>query len=101
MWYCILAHINPTPEIMAKRGQFRTQHLARLQALQDQGRLLVAGPLPAIDSEEPGAAGVVGSLIVAEFSSLAAAKTWADTDPYQNGVYHKVDIYPFKRVLPA
>jgi uncharacterized protein YciI len=80
----------------------RPAHVARLQALQAEGRLIIAGPFPAIDSPDPGPAGFSGSLIVAEFSSLEAAQTWADADPYiAAGVYAKVMVKPFKKVLPA
>ncbi|RXZ42183.1 YciI family protein [Crenobacter cavernae] len=80
----------------------RPAHLERLQALQDEGRLIVAGPFPAIDSLDPGPAGFSGSLIVAEFTSLDAAKTWADADPYvAAGVYEAVDVKPFRKVFPA
>jgi uncharacterized protein YciI len=75
--------------------------LERLYALRDAGRLLLAGPLPAIDSEDPGVAGFTGSLIVAEFDDLVAARAWADADPYRNaGVYARVTVKPFKKVLP-
>ena len=77
-------------------------HLARLRELQDQGKLLVAGPCPAIDSENPGDAGFTGSLIIAEFDSLVAAQHWADQDPYITaGVYKNVTVKPYKKVLPA
>ena len=80
----------------------REKHLARLNDLQDQGRLLVAGPCPAIDTENPGDAGFTGSLIVAEFKSLTDAQAWADDDPYiAAGVYAKVTVKPYKKVLPA
>ena len=79
----------------------RPAHLERLKALQDEGRMILAGPCPAIDSPDPGPAGFSGSLIVAEFSSLEAARAWADADPYvAAGVYARVDVRPFKRVLP-
>jgi len=79
----------------------RPDHLARLQALKDEGRLLVAGPLPALDTEEPGPAGFTGSLVVAKFDSLAEAEAWAEADPYvAAGVYDGVDVRPFKPVLP-
>jgi len=79
----------------------RSAHLARLNALQDAGRLVLAGPLPSIDSPEPGGHGFVGSLIVAEFENMAAARAWADADPYVAAqVYREVEIYPFKKVLP-
>ena len=84
-----------------KRLAARPAHLARLEALKNAGRLLLAGPFPAIDSNDPGPAGFSGSLIVAEFDNLEAAQAWADADPYLAvGVYAKVAIRPFKRVLP-
>lgn len=84
-----------------KRAQARPAHLDRLQALKDAGRLVLAGPHPAIDSEDPGAAGFTGSLVVAEFESLEAAQAWADADPYvAAGVYQGVTVKPFKKVLP-
>ena len=87
---------------LEKRLSVRDQHLARLADLQDQGRLLVAGPCPAIDSNDPGAAGFTGSLIIAEFDSLTQAQTWADVDPYiAAGVYKNVTVKPYKKVLPA
>lgn len=83
------------------RLKTRPAHLARLEDLQNQGRLLAAGPHPNIDSEDPGSSGFSGSLIVAEFESLADARAWADQDPYQAaGVYSKVTIKPFKKVFP-
>ena len=85
-----------------KRLAVRPDHVARLQALQGEGRLLIAGPCPAIDSPDPGPAGFSGSVIVAEFASLDAAKAWADADPYvAAGVYEKVTVKPYKKVLPA
>jgi len=87
---------------LALRMSVREQHLERLRELQNQGRLLVAGPCPAIDNENPGEAGFTGSLIVAEFNSLYDAQAWADKDPYINaGVYKKVTVKPYKKVLPA
>ena len=84
------------------RLSVREQHLARLSSLQDQGRLLVAGPCPAIDTENPGDAGFTGSLIIAEFDSLSDAQIWANDDPYiAVGVYKKVTVKPYKKVLPA
>ena len=89
------------PDSLQQRLQARPEHLARLQSLKEQGRLIIAGPHPAIDSEDPGQAGFSGSLIVAEFESLAAAEQWAKEDPYQiAGVYKKVLVKPFKKVLP-
>ncbi len=86
---------------LSKRLPAREAHLARLKTLQDEGRLVLAGPHPAIDSEDPGEAGFSGSLVVAEFTSLAAAQSWADADPYiEAGVYAQVTVKPFKKVLP-
>ncbi len=86
---------------LEKRLGVRPAHLARLEALKNEGRLVLAGPFPAIDSNDPGPAGFSGSLIVAEFASLEAAQAWADADPYiAAGVYAKVTVSPFKRVLP-
>jgi uncharacterized protein YciI len=86
---------------LEKRLSVREQHVARLNALKDEGRLIIAGPHPAVDSPDPGDAGFTGSLIVAEFASLDDARAWADTDPYIDaGVYEKVIVKPFKLVLP-
>ena len=99
MWYAFLCEDRPGS--LSTRHQARPAHLERLQQLGDAGRLLVAGPTPAIDSEDPGAAGFSGSLVIAEFSSLAEARAWADADPYvAAGVYAAVTVKPFKRVLP-
>jgi uncharacterized protein YciI len=88
-------------ESQVLRGPARPAHLARLQILQDHGQLLLAGPHPAVDGEDPGDAGFTGSLIVAEFPSLAAAEAWAEEDPYRvAGVYARVTVKPFKRVFP-
>lgn len=90
------------PGSLEKRLAVRPEHLKRIQALQEAGCLILAGPYPAIDSQDPGTAGFSGSLIVAEFESLAAAQVWADADPYVSaGVYAKVTVKPFKKVLPA
>lgn len=90
------------PESLAARLAARPAHLERLQALQAEGRLLLAGPFPAIDSNDPGSAGFTGSLIVAEFASLQQAQAWADADPYvAAGVYATVSVKPFRKVLPA
>ena len=87
---------------LMRRMSVRPDHLARLHALQEQGRLLLAGPFPAIDAADPGAAGYTGSLIVAEFTSLQAAQEWADADPYvAAGVYAEVQVKPFRKVFPA
>ena len=83
------------------RMSVRPEHVARLVALKDSGKLVLAGPHPAIDSDDPGTNGFTGSLIVAEFDSLEDAQAWADTDPYiEAGVYKKVTVKPFKKVLP-
>ena len=99
MLYAILAQdINNSLE---KRLAARPAHLERLNALLDQGRLILAGPHPAIDSEDPGEAGFSGSLVVAEFDDLEAAQSWANDDPYmQAGVYDHVTVKPFKKVFP-
>ncbi|MHB1895324.1 MAG: YciI family protein [Metallibacterium sp.] len=99
MWYAITA--TDHPDSLAARKAARPAHLARLQALHEQGRLLLAGPFPAIDAEDPGPAGFSGSLIVAEFVDLAAARIWAEADPYRAaGVYRSVEVKPFRKVLP-
>ncbi len=98
MWYVIFA--QDTEDSLAARENARSEHLERLQDLVNQGRLLVAGPMPAIDVVDPGPAGFTGSMIVAEFDSLQAAQQWAEADPYvAAGVYNTVDVRPFKRVL--
>lgn len=90
------------PNSLEKRMTVRPEHLKRIQALQEAGRLILAGPYPAIDSQDPGTAGFSGSLIVAEFESLEAAQAWADADPYvSSGIYRTVTVKPFKKVLPA
>lgn len=100
MLYAIMA--SDAPGTLDARLAARPEHLARLQQLQDAGRLLLAGPHPAIDSNDPGSAGFTGSLVVAEFASLEDARSWADSDPYiAAGVYDHVLVKPFKRVLPA
>ena len=87
---------------LAARLAARPAHLERLKALQEEGRMILAGPCPAIDSPDPGPAGFTGSLLVAEFASLEAAKVWADADPYvAAGVYAKVSVKPFKKVFPT
>ena len=100
MLFMIVGH--DVDNSLEKRLQARPAHLERLKELQAQGRVLIAGPNPAIESEDPGEAGFTGSLIVAEFDSLAEARTWADADPYMAaGVYARVDVKPFKKVFPA
>ncbi len=99
MWYVIEA--TDRADSLGARLQARPAHLARLRELLDAGRLLLAGPFPAIDSEDPGPAGFTGSLIVAEFADLAAARAWADADPYiAAGVYRDVSVRPFRKALP-
>lgn len=99
MWYMIRG--TDVPNSLEKRKAARPAHIARLEQLRNEGRLLVSGPLPAIDAEDPGVAGFTGSLIVAEFASLADARAWAAADPYvAAGVYASVDVQPFKKVLP-
>ena len=99
MWYAIVS--EDIENSLASRQQARPAHLQRLFDLKEQGRLLVAGPNPAIDNVEPGEAGFTGSLIIAEFENLQAAQKWADMDPYSDaGVYKKVTVKPFKKVLP-
>lgn len=100
MLYAIIG--DDAPDSLEKRLAVRPAHLARLDALQQDGRLALAGPFPAIDSPTPGPAGFSGSLIVAEFESLEAARTWAEADPYlSTGVFSRVTVKPFKKVLPA
>ncbi len=99
MLYTIIA--EDTDNSLRDRLAARPAHLQRLHALRDQGRLILAGPHPAIDSEDPGEAGFSGSMIVAEFDSLDDARHWAEDDPYQHaGVYARVTVKPFKKVLP-
>jgi uncharacterized protein len=99
MYYAIIS--EDVPSSGDKRKGARADHLARLHALKDAGRLLLAGPHPAVDSNDPGEAGFTGSLVVAEFASLNDAQAWADADPYVSaGVYERVLVKPFKRVLP-
>ena len=99
MWYAIEGHDGAG--VLERRLAARQQHLARLVELRDQGRLLVAGPCPAIDAEDPGPAGFSGSIVIAEFESLEAARAWADANPYvADGVYERVDVRPFRCVLP-
>lgn len=99
MWYAIIS--EDVENSLAQRLAARPAHFQRLQELKDDGRLFVAGPHPAIDSLEPGEAGFTGSLVIAEFASLADAQQWADADPYvAAGVYQQVTVKPFKKVLP-
>jgi uncharacterized protein YciI len=100
MYYLIYS--EDVENSLSLRMSVRENHLDRLRTLQNQGRLLVAGPCPAIDSENPGDAGFTGSLIIAKFDSLIAAQAWADQDPYiAAGVYKNVTVKPYKKVLPA
>lgn len=99
MYYAIIS--EDVDNSLTLRQSVRPAHIERLQALKAEGRLLVAGPHPALDTPEPGDAGFTGSLVVAEFDSLEAAQEWADTDPYIDaGVYKQVIVKPFKVVLP-
>ncbi|WP_434144836.1 YciI family protein [Photobacterium leiognathi] len=99
MWYVIFS--QDVENSLKRRMSVREKHLARLKDLQEQGRLLVAGPMPAIDSDNPGEAGFTGSTVIAEFDSLKQAQQWADADPYIDaGVYANVIVKPFKKVLP-
>ena len=99
MFYAIRG--SDVPDSLDQRKAARPAHLARLEQLRDTGRLLIAGPFPAIDAEDPGPAGFTGSLVVAEFDSLEDARTWAQADPYvAAGVYAAVEVTPFRKVLP-
>lgn len=99
MWYAIIS--EDVPESLSKRLGARPAHVARLEQLKLEGRLLLAGPHPAIDAQDPGPAGFTGSLVVAEFTSLVEAQAWADADPYvAAGVYARVAIKPFRKTLP-
>lgn len=99
MWYAILGFDNE--DSLSARQAARPAHLARLQALLDEGRLLLAGPFPKIEAEDPGPAGFDGSLIIAEFEDLEAAREWARADPYVDaGVYREVSVRPFRVTLP-
>ena len=99
MWYAILS--EDVENSLDKRKSARPDHLARLEQLRDQGRLLIAGPHPALDTEDPGEAGFTGSLVIADFPPWKTARTWADQDPYvAAGVYNRVTVKPFKQTLP-
>ncbi len=99
MWYAIEGY--DAEDGLPKRLAARAAHLARLTALRDQGRLLLAGPCPAIDAEDPGPAGFSGSIVIAEFDSLESAEAWTQADPYmEQGVYARVQVRPFRKVLP-
>ncbi len=99
MWYAIMSEDND--DSLAQRIATRPDHSARIKDLVEQGRVLIAGPHPAVDSPEPGPAGFTGSLVVIDFDSLQAAQAWADEDPYvAAGVYRKVTVKPFNLVLP-
>lgn len=99
MWYAIISEDHE--KSLENRLASRPDHVARLKALVNEGRLLIAGPHPAVDATEPGPAGFTGSLVVAEFNSLEDAQTWAEADPYiAAGVYRQVTVKPFNRVLP-
>lgn len=97
MYYLIIA--KDVQDSLALRKSARADHLARLEALRDEGRLLTAGPMPAVDSEDPARAGFTGSVIIAEFDSLDDARAWAEADPYRDaGVYESVEVVPYKKV---
>ena len=99
MLYAIIS--TDVPDSLARRATARDRHLARIVQLQEQGRLVIAGPHPAVDCNEPGEAGFTGSLVVAEFDSLESAESWANADPYlESGAYAQVTVKPFKQVLP-
>jgi len=99
MWYAIMS--EDLPDTLAKRQGARPAHVARLEQLKREGRLLLAGPHPGIDAEDPGPAGFTGSLVVALFTSLSDAQAWAEADPYAAaGVYARVTVKPFRRTLP-
>ncbi len=99
MWYAVIS--EDLPDSLQKRLGARPAHVARLEELKRQGRLLLAGPHPAIDAEDPGPAGFTGSLLVVEFPSLAEARAWAEADPYAAaGVYARVTVKPFRKTLP-
>lgn len=99
MWYAIEGFDGAN--VLAQRLAARPEHLARLTTLRDEGRLLLAGPCPAIDAEDPGPAGFSGSIVIAEFESLEAARAWADADPYVAAdVYARVEVRPFRKSLP-
>ena len=99
MWYAIEGYDGP--DVLDRRLAARSRHLERLLALRDQGRLLLAGPCPAIDAEDPGPAGYSGSIVIAEFDSLQDARAWAEADPYMEaGAYARVEVRPFRKTLP-
>ncbi|MBZ5877136.1 YciI family protein [Chromohalobacter israelensis] len=99
MLYSIVS--DDVQDSLERRKAARPDHLARLEKLRDEGRLVLAGPSPAVDAEDPGEAGFTGSVVIAEFDSLQEAKAWADADPFViAGVYAKVTVKPFKKVLP-
>ncbi len=100
MWFAIIG--TDVADSLERRKSVRPAHIARLQSLLEAGRLFVAGAFPAIESDDPGSAGFTGSLILAEFPSLAEARAWAEADPYvAAGVYAEVQIKPFRKALPA
>ena len=99
MLYAIIG--RDAPDSLTLRASVRAEHLKRLEELRDEGRLVLAGPFPAIDGEEPADAGFLGSLIVADFPCLESAQSWTDADPYcAAGVYAETEVLPFKKVLP-
>ncbi len=99
MLYMVLGH--DVPNTLAIRKASRPAHVERLKQLQAEGRLILAGPRPAVDSTDPGEAGFIGSLVVVEFPDLATARAWADEDPYMKaGVYSHIDVHPFIKTMP-
>ena len=99
MWYAIEGRDGP--DVLDRRAAAREQHLARLRALRDEGRLLAAGPCPAVDAEDPGPAGFSGSIVIARFESLQEARAWAEADPYVAACVHAcVEVRPFRLVFP-
>ena len=99
MWYAIIA--TDVADSLEKRKQARPAHLARIEELVRTGRVLVAGPHPAVDAEDPGAAGFTGSLMIVDFPDLESATAWAKSDPYvEAGVFESVTVKPFRKVLP-
>jgi len=99
MWYAIIS--EDVPDSLDLRRKARPAHLARLQPLVDEGRVLLAGPHPAVDAEDPGAAGFTGSLVIVDFPCIEDARAWANEDPYvTGGVYASVVVKPFRKVLP-
>ncbi|WP_455379865.1 YciI family protein [Acidihalobacter prosperus] len=99
MLYIIIAYDHP--DSLQKRSSARPAHVARLQTLQNQGRLVIAGPMPAIDNDDPGPAGYIGSALIVDFDTLEDARAWAESDPYvAAGVYARIEVHPFRQTFP-